>query len=47
MLPPCIIITSQQEEPLGLIEYCEQEKIPVLRTRDSMSELVAKLDAYQ
>ncbi|MFJ7935246.1 HPr(Ser) kinase/phosphatase [Sporosarcina sp. NPDC096371] len=44
--PPCIIITSQQEEPLGLIEYCKDEKIPVLRTRDSMSELTAKLDAY-
>lgn len=44
--PPCIIITSQQEEPLGLIKYCSEEKIPVLRTRDSMSELSAKLDAY-
>lgn len=44
--PPCIIITSQQEEPLGLIEYCKAEKIPVLRTRDSMSELTAKLNAY-
>ncbi|CAM3277060.1 HPr(Ser) kinase/phosphatase [Filibacter tadaridae] len=44
--PPCIIITSQQEEPLGLIQYCTEEKIPVLRTPDSMSELSAKLDAY-
>ncbi|WP_318616225.1 HPr(Ser) kinase/phosphatase [Sporosarcina sp. YIM B06819] len=44
--PPCIIITSQQEEPLGLVEYCTEENIPVLRTRDSMSELTAKLDAY-
>jgi len=44
--PPCIIITSQQEEPLGLIKYCSEEKIPVLRTRDSTSELSAKLDAY-
>src|SRR6185437_7770404 len=44
--PPCIIITSQQEEPLGLIQYCAEEKIPVLRTPDSMSELIAKLDAY-
>ncbi|MET3657489.1 HPr(Ser) kinase/phosphatase [Sporosarcina psychrophila] len=44
--PPCIIITSQQEEPLGLIQYCTEEKIPVLRTRDSTSELSAKLDAY-
>ena len=44
--PPCIIITSQQEEPLGLIQYCTEEQIPVLRTRDSTSELSAKLDAY-
>lgn len=44
--PPCIIITSKQEEPLGLIQYCTEEKIPVLRTRDSTSELSAKLDAY-
>ncbi len=44
--PPCIIITSQQEEPLGLIQYCTEEKIPVLRTPDSTSELSAKLDAY-
>jgi HPr kinase/phosphorylase len=44
--PPCIIITSQQEEPLGLIQYCTEEKIPVLRTRDSMGELSAKMDGY-
>lgn len=44
--PPCIIITSNQEEPLGLIQYCVEEKIPVLRTPDSMSEVVAKLDAF-
>lgn len=44
--PPCIIITSNQPEPLGLIQYCVEEKIPVLRTRDSTSEISAKLDAY-
>lgn len=44
--PPCIIITSNQEEPLGLIHYCVEEKIPVLRTHDSTSEVSAKLDAY-
>ncbi|GKV54119.1 HPr kinase/phosphorylase [Sporosarcina sp. NCCP-2222] len=44
--PPCIIITSNQEEPLGLRQYCTEEHIPVLRTKDSMSELIAKLDAY-
>ncbi|GGA16565.1 HPr(Ser) kinase/phosphatase [Psychrobacillus lasiicapitis] len=44
--PPCIIITSNQDEPLGLIQYCVEKKIPVLRTHDSTSEVSAKLDAY-
>ncbi|MFS0576681.1 HPr(Ser) kinase/phosphatase [Sporosarcina sp. 179-K 3D1 HS] len=44
--PPCIIITSQQEEPLGLRQFCTRENIPVLRTPDSMTEMSAKLDAY-
>ncbi|MFJ8066354.1 HPr(Ser) kinase/phosphatase [Psychrobacillus sp. NPDC096426] len=44
--PPCIIITSNQDEPLGLIHYCVEKKIPVLRTQDSTSEVSAKLDAY-
>lgn len=44
--PPCIIITSNQEEPLGLIHYCVEKQIPVLRTNDSTSEVSAKLDAY-
>ncbi|TQR06976.1 HPr(Ser) kinase/phosphatase [Psychrobacillus soli] len=44
--PPCIIITSNQDEPLGLIHYCVEKKIPVLRTHDSTSEVSAKLDAY-
>ncbi|TQR20836.1 HPr(Ser) kinase/phosphatase [Psychrobacillus vulpis] len=44
--PPCIVITSNQEEPLGLIHYCVTENIPVLRTSDSTSEISAKLDAY-
>lgn len=44
--PPCIIITSNQEEPLGLINYCVGKEIPVLRTHDSTSEVSAKLDAF-
>src|SRR5690606_17293699 len=44
--PPCIIITSNQEEPFGLRQYCTDEQIPVLRTPDSMSEMSAKMDAY-
>lgn len=44
--PPCIVITSNQEEPLGLLQYCTEEHIPVLRTPDSTSEMSAKMDAY-
>ena len=44
--PPCIIITSNQEEPIGLIHYCVEQKIPVLRTNDSTSEVSAKVDAF-
>lgn len=44
--PPCIIITSNQEEPPGLIQYCVENEIPLLRTPDSTSEVSAKLDAF-
>lgn len=44
--PPCIIITSHQKEPNGLVQYCIENGIPVLRTNDSTSEVSAKLDAF-
>ncbi|QUG41029.1 HPr kinase/phosphorylase [Psychrobacillus sp. INOP01] len=44
--PPCIVITSNQEEPPGLIQYCVENDIPLLRTPDSTSEVSAKLDAF-
>lgn len=44
--PPCIIITWQQEEPTGLLQYCKEKRIPVLRTRESTSVFSPKLDAY-
>ena len=44
--PPCIIITSNQKEPDGLVQYCLENGIPVLRTSDSTSEVSAKLDAF-
>ena len=44
--PPCIIITWQQEEPTGLLQYCAKERIPVLRTSESTSVFCPKLDAY-
>jgi len=44
--PPCIIITSNQAEPPGLIQYCVENDIPLLRTPDSTSAVSAKLDAF-
>lgn len=44
--PPCIIITNRQKEPLGLIQYCTAENIPVLRTEGTTSVMCAKVDAY-
>ncbi|SEI63031.1 Hpr(Ser) kinase/phosphatase [Bhargavaea ginsengi] len=44
--PPCIIITSNQEEPVGLLLHCGEAHIPVLRTSDSMTDLVQKLNRF-
>ena len=44
--PPCVIITAQQKEPLGLRQYCTEAGIPVLRTEDSTSAFRAKLDGF-
>ncbi|WP_040228467.1 HPr(Ser) kinase/phosphatase [Bhargavaea cecembensis] len=44
--PPCVIITSSQEEPDGLLLYCSEARIPVLRTADSMTEFVQKLNGF-
>lgn len=44
--PPCILITSNQEQPVGLRTYCKENKIPVLRTPDSMRVASAKVDAF-
>ncbi|MET3575204.1 HPr(Ser) kinase/phosphatase [Bhargavaea ullalensis] len=44
--PPCVIITSNQEEPDGLLTYCGEARIPVLRTPDSMTEFVQKLNGF-
>lgn len=44
--PPCFIVTRGQEELTYLIEYCDRENIPLLRTYDSTYEFIAKLNAY-
>src|SRR5699024_5217737 len=44
--PPCFIVTRGQEELTYLEQYCNQERIPLLRTNDSTYEFISKLDAY-
>lgn len=46
--PPCFIVTSNQEyEGLKyLLLYCQQEGIPLLRTKDKTTEFIGKLDHY-
>ena len=44
--PPCFIVTSGQQEIPFLILFCEQEGIPLLRTSETTTEFIAKLDSY-
>ncbi|MCK8486565.1 HPr(Ser) kinase/phosphatase [Paenibacillus sp. MBLB2552] len=44
--PPCFIVTSGQQEIPYLELYCEKEGIPLLRTEETATEFIAKLDGY-
>ncbi|KWX89304.1 serine kinase [Paenibacillus riograndensis] len=44
--PPCFIVTSGQQEIPYLTLFCNQEGIPLLRTGDTTTEFIAKLDSY-
>jgi Hpr(Ser) kinase/phosphatase len=44
--PPCFIVTTGQQEIPYLTHYCDQEGIPLLRTPETTSEFIAKLDSY-
>lgn len=44
--PPCFIVTSNQDGLKYLMKYCEQEKIPLLRTAEPTAEFMAKLDSF-
>ncbi|TVY03342.1 HPr(Ser) kinase/phosphatase [Cohnella terricola] len=44
--PPCFIVTANQEGLKYLMIYCQQEGIPLLRTGDTTTEFLGKLDAY-
>lgn len=44
--PPCFIVTANQQELPYLTKFCEEEGIPLLRTADTTTEFIAKLDGY-
>ncbi|MFE9275031.1 HPr(Ser) kinase/phosphatase [Paenibacillus glucanolyticus] len=44
--PPCFIVTSGQQEISYLTLFCDQEGIPLLRTAETTTEFIAKLDSY-
>jgi len=44
--PPCFIVTSGQQEIPYLTLFCDQEGIPLLRTSETTTEFIAKLDNY-
>jgi len=44
--PPCFIVTAGQDGLKYLMKYCDQEGIPLLRTAETTTEFLARLDAY-
>ncbi|KOP68526.1 serine kinase [Bacillus sp. FJAT-18019] len=44
--PPCFIVTSGQQEIPYLTLFCNQEGIPLLRTSETTTEFIAKLNSY-
>lgn len=44
--PPCFIVTAGQDGLKYLKKYCEQESIPLLRTMETTTEFIGKLDHY-
>lgn len=44
--PPCFIVTAKQEGLKYLMIYCQQEGIPLLRTEDTTTDFLGKLDTY-
>ncbi|WP_310550073.1 HPr(Ser) kinase/phosphatase [Paenibacillus glufosinatiresistens] len=44
--PPCFIVTSGQQEIPYLTLFCEQEGIPLLRTEETTTEFISRLDGF-
>jgi HPr kinase/phosphorylase len=44
--PPCFIVTSGLGGLDYLMKHCRQEKIPLLRTQETTTEFIGRLDAF-
>ncbi|WP_449354849.1 HPr(Ser) kinase/phosphatase [Virgibacillus natechei] len=44
--PPCFIVTAGQEGLTYLTQYCTKEKIPLLRTAETTTDFIAKIDGH-
>ncbi|HTG68779.1 MAG TPA: HPr(Ser) kinase/phosphatase [Candidatus Udaeobacter sp.] len=44
--PPCFVVTAGQEGLKYLTKYCDQEGIPLLRTKVPTADFLGMLDAY-
>src|SRR5699024_6858808 len=44
--PPCFIVTRDQQNLTYLEQYCSEEDIPLLRSKEKTNDFVPKLDAY-
>jgi HPr kinase/phosphorylase len=44
--PPCFVVTSGQEGLKYLTKYCDQEGIPLLRTKVPTAQFLGMLDSY-
>ena len=44
--PPCFIVTRNQEGLTYLIEHCNREGIPLLRTTEDTSKFIGVVDSY-
>ena len=44
--PPCFIVTANQDGLTYLTKFCHEEQIPLLRTKESTVDFIAKIDNY-
>ncbi|CAM3043254.1 HPr(Ser) kinase/phosphatase [Paenibacillus sediminis] len=44
--PPCFVVTRNQEGLKYLMKYCEQEGIPLLRTKETTAKFMELIDNY-